>query len=61
MKMPMPKEFWKWRESLSMIDRMNFDVLISLPTAKELVEKMEPGRYREMAAYALALSEVIKP
>ncbi len=60
MKMPTLKDFLQWRTKLSDMDRMNFDTLLALPTARQIIERMQPGQYRNMAIYALALSEVIE-
>lgn len=48
------EEFGKWLESLSKHDKMNFEVLIGLPKAQELVDKMPEGRYKDMTNFVLS-------
>jgi hypothetical protein len=38
---------------------MNFDTLISLPTALEVIAKMPEGQYKDMAVCGLALTQAL--
>ncbi len=58
MKCPTPKEFLDWLANLTILDRTNFLMLVDLPSAKEIIAKLSPGKYRDMAIYALAVKEV---
>jgi hypothetical protein len=48
-----PEQFEKWLTGLSPHDRMNFQTLIGLPGAREIIEKMPDGDYKEMATFLL--------
>lgn len=47
------EQFDKWVAGLSRHDRMNFETLIGLPKAKEIVEKMPEGQYKDMANFII--------
>ena len=51
------RELNKFLDELSQHDRMNFQALVNLPSAKEVISQMGAGRYRDMAIFALAVKE----
>lgn len=51
------EELTAWLVNLSDLDRMNFTVLTDLPNARQLVEKLEPGDYRDKALLLILLKE----
>lgn len=52
------KEYEEWLAGLTDLDRMNFEALISLPTAQRVIADCPEGKYRDMAVFALALKQV---
>jgi hypothetical protein len=52
------KAYEKWLSGLTEHDRMNFETLISLPNAEQIVARCPEGQYRDMATFALALKMV---
>ncbi len=46
-------------DGLAEYDRMNFQALVSLPNALEIVGRCPDGEYKEMAIAALALKKVL--
>lgn len=57
---PTIDEFAKWRDSLSPMDRLNFDTLLTLPKAEEIIGKLDEGMYRNMAMSGLALMRAME-
>ena len=53
------KEYLRWRGGLSDMDRMNFECLIDLPNAQTLVAQLQPGKYQDMAIFALAMRQTL--
>lgn len=57
-KIPTLKEYLKWRIELSPLDQMNFDTLITLPRAEQIIQDLPTGKYRDMAIWGLALLQL---
>jgi hypothetical protein len=57
--MPGISEFTAWRDALGTIDRMNFDTLMQLPSALEVIARMPEGQYQDMAICGLALTKAL--
>jgi len=53
-------EYMEWIEGLSPCDRMNFETIVTLPNAKDLINGLPDGKYKEMAAFAWGFVEGMK-
>lgn len=49
------EQFNKWHSELSRLDRMNFDTLVTLPKAREIVEKMDDCPYKEWTLFVIEM------
>lgn len=58
-KVPTLEEFKSWYKELNHLDKMNFDILVQIPSSLKLISQMPEGQYRTMALYALTLAEVL--
>ncbi len=54
------EEYVEWVDSLTWLDRSNFERLVTLPNAMEIVDKMDEGKYRDMAIFAMAMVQALK-
>lgn len=52
-------ELRAWLDQLCDLDRMNFQVLVSLPNALEVISKLSEGQYKRMAIAGLALRKAL--
>jgi len=52
-------EYEEFRANLTALDTMNFETLISLPNALELISQLGDGQYKRMAVFALAVNKLI--
>ena len=52
--------FVVWFEALNKHDQDNFNVLVSLPNAVEVMAKLPEGEYRKQAIFTMAMRQAVQ-
>ena len=52
--------FVVWFEALNKHDQDNFNVLVSLPNAVEIMAKLPEGEYRKQAIFVMAMRQAVQ-
>ena len=55
---PTLAQFEKWYDELQPLDRMNVNMLLTLPNSAKLLETSPAGKIRDMATFGQALVRV---